>query len=249
MNLFITGGSRGIGRAVVLKLVSKKCGCAFTYVNNKKAADEIIKMANDIDPKVKVQSYQMDSKDPDEVEKVVEQVINDFENIDGVVNNAAVVRNNAAVMMSNEEWNEVIAANLSGPFYVIRSLLMHFISNKSGRIINISFLAEDGCSEQANYSASKAGLAGLTKTIAKEYGAKGITSNVVTVRYVQTDMTDDNLAEDLHKSRLQHCPLKKISSAEDVANLVYFLASSEAGFINGEVIRVSGALTNKKERK
>ena len=243
MNVFITGGSRGIGRAIVMKMVFEKIGCAFTYVNNKSAADETIKMAKEINPEINIKSYQMDTKNSEMVEKTVEEAISDFENIDALVNNAAIVRNNAAVMMSNEEWDEVIATNLSGPFYVTRSFLMHFISNKYGKIINISSLAQDGCSGQANYSASKAGLVGLTKTIAKEYGSKGITSNVVTVGYVQTDMTKDNLAEDLHKFWLQHCPLKKVSSAEDIANLVHFLISKEANFINGEVIRVSGGLT------
>ncbi len=243
MNAFVTGGSRGIGRAIVLKMVAENIGCAFTYVNNKKAADETIKIAKNINSNAEIKSYDMDIKNPETVEKKVDQAINDFENIDAIVNNAAIVRNNAAVMMSNEEWDEVIATNLSGPFYVIRSFLMHFISNKNGKIINISSLAQDGCSGQANYSASKSGLVGLTKTLAKEYGPKGITSNVVTVGYVQTDMTKDHLAEELHKFWLQHCPLKKISSAEDIANLVYFLISKEANFINGEVIRVSGGLT------
>ncbi len=243
MNVFITGGSRGIGRAIVLKLVLENCGCAFTYVNNKKAADETIKKANEINPKVQVSAYRMDAKDPGMVKKTVDCVINDFENIDGVVNNAAIVRNNAAVLMSNEEWEEVIATNLSGPFYVTRSFLMHFISNKHGRIVNISSLAEQGSSGQANYSASKAGLLGLTKTIAKKYSAKSICCNSITVGYVKTDMTKDHLSDELHKFWLLHCPLKKAGSVEDVANLVYFLLLKESSSINGENIRVTGGLT------
>ncbi|MBN1898442.1 MAG: SDR family oxidoreductase [Spirochaetes bacterium] len=243
MNVFITGGSRGIGRAIVLKMVKEGIPCAFTFVSNKTKADETIQLAGDIDSSIKVKAYKMDSKDPDQIEKIIEQAITDFENIDAVVNNAAVVKNNAAALMTNEEWDEVISTNLSGPFYVIRSFLMHFISNRFGRIINISSLAQDGCSGQANYAASKSGLIGLTKTLAKEYGSKGITANVVTVGYVPTDMTRHNLAESLHKFWLQHCPLKKVGSAEDIANLVYFLISPESNFINGEVIRVSGGLT------
>lgn len=243
MNVFVTGASRGIGRAIVLKMVKQGAGCAFTYMSNKEAALETVKMAKDINSKVMVKSYQMDTKIPDQVEKTVEHAINDFENIDAVINNAAIVRNNAAVLMTNEQWDEVIAANLSGPFYVSRSFLMHFISNRNGKIINISSLAEEGCSGQANYAASKSGLIGLTKTLAKEYGAKGITANVVTVGYVQTDMTKDHMAEELHQFWLKHCPLKKAGKAEDIANLVYFLCTEDANFINGEVIRVSGGLT------
>jgi 3-oxoacyl-[acyl-carrier protein] reductase len=243
MNVLITGGSRGIGRAMVLRAVQAGHGCAFTYASNRTAADETIRLANEVNPEIVVRAYSLDVKQPDQVEQVMETIIQDFDNITAVVNNAAVVRNNAAALMSNAQWDEVIATNLSGPFYVIRCLLMHFLSNRKGKIINISSLADAGCSGQINYAASKAGLIGLTQTIAKEYGAKGITANVVTVGYVPTDMTKDHLAESLHKFWLQHCPLKKAGSAEDIANVVNFLISEEANFINGEVIRVAGGLT------
>ncbi len=243
MNIFITGGSRGIGRAIVLKMVKENHNCAFTYVQNKKEAEETIRLAKEINPDKIVKTYKLDLKEPDQIEKITSQVIDEFENIDSIINNAAVVRNNAAALMSNEEWEEVIATNLSGPFYVIRGFLMHFISNRFGRIINISSLAEEGCSGQANYAASKAGLVGLTKTLAKEYASKGITANVVTVGYVQTDMTNDNMAKELHEFWIKHCPMHEVSKPEDIAGLVYFLCTKEANFINGEVICVSGGLT------
>ncbi|HAJ79586.1 MAG TPA: 3-ketoacyl-ACP reductase [Fibrobacteres bacterium] len=243
MNVLITGGSRGIGRAMVLRIVQAGHGCAFTYAVNQIAAEETIRLAKQINPQATVRAYALDVKRSDMVEKVIDAILRDFDNITAVVNNAAVVRNNAAALMSNEEWDEVIAANLTGPFYVIRGFLMHFLSNRKGKIINISSLAQDGCSGQINYAASKAGLIGLTQTLAKEYGAKGITANVVTVGYVPTDMTKDHLSESLHNFWLQHCPLKKAGCAEDIANVVNFLISEEANFINGEVIRVSGGLT------
>ena len=243
MNVFVTGGSRGIGRSIVLKFVKEGWGCAFTYVGNLKAAEETVKLASEINADLPVKYYRMDTKDPSCVEEVAEAAINDFEEIQAVINNAAVVKNNAAVMMSNEEWDDVIATNLTGSFYVIRSFLMHFISNRMGRIINISSLAQDGCSGQVNYAASKAGLIGMTKTLAKEYGIKGITANVVTVGYVETSMTRDHLAKELHDFWLKHCPLRRVGSAEDISGLVHFLCSGQGGFINGEVIRVSGGLT------
>lgn len=243
MNVLVTGGSRGIGRAIVLRLVKAGHGCAFTYATNQQAADETIALARDLNSDCKVQAYKMDVKHPDEVETVIETVIDDFEDIAGVVNNAAVVRNNAAALMSNEEWDDVIGTDLSGPFYVIRSLLLHFMSNRLGRIVNISSLAQNGCSGQINYAASKAGLIGMTQTVAKEYGAKGITANVVTVGYVPTEMTKDHMADSLHQFWMQHCPAKKTGTGDDIANLVNFLVSDEAAFINGEVIRVSGGLT------
>lgn len=243
MNVLITGGSRGIGRATVLKFVKEGWGVAFTYVGNKAAADETVKLAVEINSDAKVQAYQLDLADRDQIEAVTTQVQDDFEEVDALVNNAAIVRNNAAVLMEDEEWDQVIATNLSGPFFMIRGMLMHFLSNRCGRIVNISSLAQDGCSGQANYAASKAGLIGLARTIGKEYGAKGVTANVVTVGVVETDMVKDNMAEQLGEYWLKHCPLKKMGEADDIANAVYFLCSDEGSFINGEVLRVSGGLT------
>ena len=243
MNAFITGGSRGIGRAIVLKMATEGNNCAFTYRGNEEAARETIEAAEKKNPDVKIKSYKVDIKSPNEVEAVVEQAIDDFEDIGAVVNNAAVVRNNAAAIMSDEEWQEVIDTNLSGPFYVIRSFLMHFIANRFGRIINISSLAQDGASGQLNYAASKAGLIGLTKTLSREYGVKGLTCNIVPVGLVQTDMVRDHLAEELEKIWLTYCPMKRVGTAEEIASLVHYLTKEEAGFINGEVIRVSGGLT------
>lgn len=243
MNAFVTGGSRGIGRAIVLKFISAGWGCGFSYVGNREAAQETLRLAREINPDIAVKAYQLNVKESSRVEQIVDEVITDYEEIRAVVNNAAIVSNNAAVMMTDEEWEQVLAANLSGPFYVIRSFLMHFISNRCGRIINLSSLAQDGCSGQVNYAASKAGLIGMTRTLAKEYGPKGITSNVVTVGYVPTGMTEEHMAKQLHEFWMKHCPLKRVGSADEIASLVYFLASDEGGFINGEVIRVSGGLT------
>ncbi|MEW5814768.1 MAG: SDR family oxidoreductase [Spirochaetota bacterium] len=243
MNTVVTGGSRGIGRAIVHKFVKEGYGCAFTYAGNEEAALETVKMAQAIRPGAVIKSYKMDVKNSREVEEQMERIIEDFDNIDSVVNNAGIVRDNAAVLMSDEEWEEVITTNLSGPFFVIRSLLMHFISNRKGRIINISSLAQHGSSGQVNYAASKAGLIGLTQTLAREYGPKGITSNIVAVGYVETDMVKNNLAEPLRKIWFDYCPLKRVGSADEIASLVYYLTTEDAGFINGEVIHVSGGLT------
>ena len=243
MNAFVTGGSRGIGRAIVLKLAAEGCGCAFTYVGNAAAAEETLKLARDVSPSVPLRTYRMDVSQSAEVDTVIDRAIDDFEDIDVLVNNAGIVRNNAAALMTDEDWDKVIATNLSGPFFTIRSFLMHFLSRHKGRIINISSLAQNGSSGQANYAASKAGLIGLTNTIAREYGPKGITANIVTVGYVDTDMTQGNLAEKLHEIWLEYCPMKRIGTAEEIAGLVHYLTTEGAGFINGEIIRVSGGLT------
>jgi 3-oxoacyl-[acyl-carrier protein] reductase len=243
MNVFVTGGSRGIGRAIVLKMAREEWGCAFTYVNDRAAADETVALAKAASPAVTVKYYQMDCANSASVEAAADQAIADFGDIDALVNNAAIVRNNAAVMMSNKEWDEVIATNLSGAFYAARSFLMHFISNRSGKIISISSLAAQGSSGQVNYSASKAGLIGLTKTLAKEYGPKGITANIVTVGYVPTDMTKNHMADSLREFWLKFCPLKKVCGPGEIADAVHFLASAQGSFINGEELHVSGGLT------
>jgi 3-oxoacyl-[acyl-carrier protein] reductase len=216
--------------------------CAFTYVNNRGAAEETLSLARSvlqqhgcsITDGLKIFRY---------VEQAAEQAIADF-GIFMLVNNAAIVRNNAAAMMSDREWDEVIATNLSGAFYAVRSFLMHFISNRNGRIISLSSLADQGCSGQINYSASKAGLVGLTRTLAKEYGPKGIRSNIVTAGYVRTDMTDAHMSESLLNAWQKFCPIKRACETDDIANAVHFLASDQAGFINGEELRVSGGLTD-----
>ena len=178
---FVTGGSRGIGRAIVLRLVREGIPTAFTYVGNEAAMRETQTLAAGLNAVVPVKAYRMDVRDSGEVERVADQVMEDFPTVGIVVNNAGIVRNNTAAMMSDEQWQEVIAADLSGPFFVIRSFLTHFMGRRWGRIINISSLAQEGSSGQVNYAAAKAGLIGLTKTLAREYGPRGITSNIVTV--------------------------------------------------------------------
>jgi NAD(P)-dependent dehydrogenase (short-subunit alcohol dehydrogenase family) len=240
---FVTGGSRGIGRAIVLRLVRDGIPTAFTYVGNEAAMRETLDMARELGSGVEVRAYRMDVKDSAQVEQIAEQVIEDFRTVGVVVNNAGIVRNAVAAMMSDEDWLEVIAADLSGPFFVIRSFLAHMMGKRWGRIINISSLAQEGSSGQANYAAAKAGLIGLTKTLAREYGPRGITSNVVTVGYVATDMTENHMASKLQQIWMEYCPLKRVGTAEEIASLVHYLSSEEAGFINGEVIRVAGGLS------
>ena len=240
---FVTGGSRGIGRSIVLRLVKEGIPTAFTWVGNSTAMEETCELARGANPSVPLRAYKMDVTDGALVESVAEKVIEDFPGVGIVVNNAGIVRNNAVAMMTDEEWNAVIAADLSGPFFVIRSFITHLMAGRWGRIINISSLAQEGSSGQANYAAAKAGLIGLTKTLAREYGPRGITSNIVTVGYVETDMTDEHMAQTLHDAWMKYCPMKRIGTAEEIASLVRYLASDEAGFINGEVIRVAGGLS------
>ncbi len=243
MAVFVTGGSRGIGRAIVLEFVRQGRDVAFTYVHNTEAAAETERLAREIRPDVKIRGYALNVADSAAVEQVVEQVLDDFEDVGVVVNNAAVLDNAPVALMSDEAWHNVLATNLNGPFYVCRQFVMHFLSNRSGRFINISSVAQDGASGQANYAASKAGLVALTKTLAREYGPKGITANVVVLGLVPTDMSRDQSHEKAVEFWNQWCPRKRQGSPEEVASLVNYLSSDAADFINGEEIRMTGGMT------
>jgi len=226
-----------------MRFASEGIGCGFTFFGNEEAAAETVRLASEAGPDAKIVPYRLRLSDASAVDTCVESAIDEFGDIGVLVNNAAIVRNNAAAIMTNEEWDEVIATNLSGPFYVSRSFLMHFLSNRFGRIINISSLAQDGASGQVNYAASKAGLIGMTKTLAREYGVKGITTNAVTVGLVETDMVKDSLAEQLRETWLTYCPMKRIGTADEIASAVHYLTLPESGFVNGEVLRIAGGLT------
>ena len=244
MNFFVTGGSRGIGAGIVLEAVRAGHDVAFTYVRNEAAAAKVIAQAKELRADAKVLSYALDVADAAAVERVGDAVIDDFENIEAVVNCAGVNADNLLVSMDNEEWDKVIATNLSGPFYVSRYFIQHMMSNRYGRIINVSSVIYDGGSGQANYAASKAGLHGLTKSIAKEYGRRGITANVLVPGFFDTDMTRETMPEQAKAYWKQYCPVPKgrMGTVEEFGKITVFLASKDAAFINGQVIPVTGGL-------
>ncbi len=244
MKWFVSGGSRGIGAGIVLQAVERGHDVAFTYVRNKDAADKVIAAAKALNPSVECRAYAMDVSDSAAVERVGDAVIEDFETVEVVVNCAGANRDNLVVSMSDEEWGDVIATNLTGPFYVIRQFLPALLSNRFGRIINISSIQHNGGTGQANYAASKAGLHGLTKSVAKEYGRKGITCNVVVPGFFDTDMTRETMPQQNKDYWKQYCPMPKgrMGDIAELAGTVSFLASKDGGFVNGEVINVTGGL-------
>jgi NAD(P)-dependent dehydrogenase (short-subunit alcohol dehydrogenase family) len=243
MNAFVTGGSRGIGRAIVVKLASEGLGVAFTYAGNEEGARETTRLAEEAAAgSASIRSYRLNLRNADDIDSCAEAVLGDFDEVGVVVNNAATVRDNAAVLMSNEEWDEVIAVNLSGAFYVTRAFLMQAVGNRFGRFIYINSLSAEGTSGQVNYAASKAGLTGIVKTIAKEYGRKGVTANQVTVGYVPTDMTSEHFSKELESYWLKYCPIPRVGKAEEIASYVHYLTTEPASFINGENLRIAGGL-------
>lgn len=241
MKLFVTGGSRGIGRDIVITALRKGHDVAYTYKSPNYNPEFLL---NDVELNTGqlCKAYSLDISDCGQVEEVAEQVEQDFEQIDAVINNAGINKDNLLFSMSNEEWHDVINTNLHGTFYVVRQFLPHFLANKKGTFVNISSIAKDGMSGQANYSASKAALVGLSGTIAKEYGQKNITSNVIVPGMFDTDMTRNSLSENVKNFWLEICPQKRFGRLEELSELTLFLASDAASFVNGQVINITGGL-------
>lgn len=241
MKLFVTGGSRGIGRHIVETALQKGYDVAYTYKNPDHDSSELMQHIQDKSSQL-CKAYQLDITNCDQVEEVADNVENDFEQIDAVINNAGINKNNLLFSMTNDEWHDVINTNLYGTFYVIRQFLSHFLSNGKGRFISISSVAKDGMTGQANYSSSKAALIGLSGTVAKEYGKKNITSNVIVPGIFETDMTQQSLGGEFRDFWLKFCPQKRAGNLMELSELVLFLSSDASAFVNGQVIPITGGL-------
>jgi NAD(P)-dependent dehydrogenase (short-subunit alcohol dehydrogenase family) len=242
VNFFVTGGSRGIGAAIVLQAVREGHDVAFTYVHNAGKAAEVCAQALAIRPGARCRAHELDAGNSAMVEKVADAVLDEFDSIDVVVSNAGINKNNLVVSMSDDEWESVIRTNLTGAFYVCRQFLPSMLANRFGRIILVSSLGHSGVSGQANYCASKAGLHGLCSALAKEYGRRGITANLVVPGFFDTDMTREGMSESNKSFWLQYCPAGRMGGLDEIAKTTTFLASDGAGFINGQAIPVNGGL-------
>jgi len=242
MIFFVTGGSRGIGSGIVLEAARSGHDVAFTYASNEAAAAEIARQAHAIRPEGRYRIYKLDVRSSAEVDAVGDRVLEDFDNVEVVVANAGINKSNLVVSMSDEEWRSVLETNLSGAFYVCRHFLPTFLANRFGRIVLISSVGATGISGQANYCASKAGLLGLSATLAKEYGRKGITSNVVSPGFFETDMTREGMSTGNRAFWLKHCPLGRLGELPEIGALVAFLASPGGAYVNGQEIHVDGGL-------
>ena len=242
MTYFVTGGSRGIGAAIVLQALREGHDVAFTYLEDEAAAQAVLAQAAQLAPQQRCRGDSLDVRDSAAVERVADSVLEDFGTVQVVVSNAGITLNRLAVTTSDEEWRAVIDTNLTGAFYVCRQFLPALLANKFGRIILLSSLSHRGLSGQAAYAASKAGLLGLSATLAKEYGSRGITSNVVAPGLIDTDMARDSLAEANRQRWQELCPAARLGAPDEVAKLVTFLASEAAGFINGQTIEINGGL-------
>lgn len=236
----VTGGSRGIGYAIVKKFVEQGCHVAFTYQSSGAKAKEIETSLSGAE--VKVKGYKSDAGSYSESEQLVEAVIAEFGSIDILVNNAGITRDNLILRMSEEQWDEVIQANLKSVFNLTKHVSKSMLRNKTGSIINLtSIVGEKGQAGQANYAASKAGIIGFTKSIADEFGSRNIRCNAIAPGFIETDMTGV-LPDDLKKSILDKIPMKRMGDAEEVAGAAVFLASQLSTYVSGQVISVCGGM-------
>jgi 3-oxoacyl-[acyl-carrier protein] reductase len=236
----VTGGSRGIGRAIANRLATQGADVAFTYRGNEEAAAactaELERLGR------RALAIQANATDPEAAEAVVKQVVEVFGKVDILVNNAGITRDDLIMRMSIEAFREVLETNLFGAFYMTKAVTRPMLKARSGRIVNITSVSgQAGQMGQANYSSAKAGLIGLTKATARELASRSITCNAVAPGFVTTELTRD-LPEALQAELIARTPLGRFGTTEEIANAVAFLVSDEAAFITGQVLAVDGGL-------
>ena len=235
----VTGGSSGIGLSISKVLLNAGARVIIIDIDDKRfetVKDEIKKISGDFD------FYTSNVKNSEKISDTVNAVIAKESKIDILVNNAGIVKDGLLIRMSDEDWLDVIDVNLNGMFYITKNVLKHMVKAKSGRIISIaSVIGEIGNTGQANYAASKAGIIAFTKSIAKEYAARGILANAVAPGFIRTVMTD-KLPEDVKDAIKKSIPLNKIAEPEEIANVVLFLCSELSAYITGTVLNVNGGM-------
>jgi 3-oxoacyl-[acyl-carrier protein] reductase len=237
----VTGGSRGIGKAIVQALARDGAKVAFVYRSNAAAADALV---NELKGEGhEVLAYQADVSSKTEADRVVDGIVGKWDGVYVLVNNAGIIKDGLLATMSVEQWQAVINTNLNSVFNFTQACTRPMMSAREGRIINISSVAANfGNSGQANYAASKGGIEGFTRCLANELGRRGITVNAIAPGFIATDMTEAirNAAEDTIKKQI---PARRLGKPEDIANTVLFLASEGASYVTGNVITVDGGLT------
>jgi len=233
----VTGASQGIGKIIAFELA--KSGAHVACISrNKKAIESIVEEITINGGQAS--SFPCDISDSDTLSEIITEIIKENSRIDILVNNAGITKDSLLMRMSIEQWDDVINTNLKGAFHCTKAVVRYMMKNKFGRIINItSIVGLTGNAGQANYAASKAGLIGMTKSIAKEVASRGITANCIAPGWIETSMTE-KLSEEVKSEFLSHIPVGRIGSPDDIANAVIFLASDEAGYITGQTITVDG---------
>ena len=236
----VTGGSRGIGRAIALKLAENGADVAINYAGNTAAAEEVKAAIEQMGRKALL--IQCSVADTDGVQAMVNQVVKELGRLDILVNNAGITRDGLLMRMKEADWDDVMNTNLKGVYNCSKAVMRTMMKQKSGRIVNMaSVVGEMGNAGQANYAAAKAGVIGFTKSLAKEVASRGITVNAIAPGFIATDMTSV-LSDDQKAEMARTIPLGRAGQPEDVANAVLFLASEGAAYITGQVLNVDGGM-------
>ncbi len=236
----VTGGSRGIGKVISLNLAKAGFDVAICYSGNEAAALETVTECKE--QGVQAISVKADVSNIDDVNAMFEEVKSSLGAVEVLVNNAGITKDGLLIRMSEADFDSVIDINLKGTFLCTKAAIKDMMKARHGRIINItSIVGVEGNPGQANYCASKAGIIGFTKSVAKEYGTKGITVNAVAPGFIQTAMTD-KLPENVKEAYLKQIPLGRFGQPEDIANVVEFLASEKAAYVTGQVVEVTGGM-------
>lgn len=237
----VTGASRGIGREIAKTLGAEGATVVVNYNGSKDKAEEVVKEIREAQGKA--EAVQCDVSDFEKAGELMDHVIKTYGRVDILVNNAGITRDGLIMKMSERDFDDVIATNLKGTFHTIRHASRWFLKQRAGRIINISSVSGVmGNAGQANYSASKAGVIGLTKSVARELASRGITCNAIAPGYIETEMTDamPDAAKEAVKGQI---PLQRTGTTEDIAQTAVFLASDRASYITGQVIAVDGGMS------
>lgn len=236
----VTGGSRGIGRAIVKELAARGANVAFSFTRSKELADQLV---TDVESAGRrAIAFQTDVTDFDSAEKMVRAVKSELGSVDYLVNNAGITRDKLIMMMSEEDWDAVLDTNLKGVFNVTKPAVAIMVRQRRGAILNIASISGVvGMAGQTNYSASKAGLIGFTKALAKEVARRSITVNALALGLIETDMTS-TLADEYKQKMIEQIPLGRFGTVEEVARIAVFLLSEDARYVTGQVIQADGGL-------
>jgi 3-oxoacyl-[acyl-carrier protein] reductase len=239
-SILITGGSRGIGEALVKAMAAEGANVGFSYRSSAESAERVVKEAGDHGTTIK--AYQSDAADYNQAEELVKAFIGDFGQIDALINNAGITADTLMLRMSEDQWDCVIDVNLKSVFNLTKHAMRPMLKARAGSIINMSsVVGVFGNAGQANYAASKAGILGFSKSIAKEVGSRGIRCNAIAPGFIETDMTDA-LTDEQRKGYTDNIPLGRLGTGQDIADICTFLASDRSKYITGQVISVCGGL-------
>lgn len=236
----ITGASRGIGRGIALTFAQHGCNVAFTYSSSVENAQSLERELNDLG--IKAKSYQSNAADFDQAQALVNQVLEEFESVDILINNAGITKDNLLMRIGEEDFDKVIEVNLKSVFNMTKAIQRTFLKQRHGSLIHMSSVVGiKGNAGQSNYAASKAGIIGFSKAIALELGSRNIRSNVIAPGFIETEMTD-KLSEEIVQQWRDGIPLKRGGTPEDVANACVLLASDLSNYITGQVLQVDGGM-------